>query len=242
MACSSAKRFELDYDGSSPMKTDSLVRGLREQIADRLRDDILTGRFVAGEKLAETKLVKRFGVSRAPIREALVRLTQEGLLVAQANRGVRVAPPAPDAIQELILPTRRTIETYALKLFFDEITEDDFRTWDVILERLREACSAGDPTASAEADIAFHRSIIERAGQADLRIIWSAIVGRLRDYFRRGHMNYKNPLDLYEEHRLVVEAFRSGDKDKAVRALEGNIGEPSGTASAKRLPRDARLS
>src|SRR5438105_4913646 len=67
------------------MDANGLVRGLRKQVADRLRDDILSGRLKPGEKLAETSLVKRFGVSRAPVREALVQLTQEGLLVGHAN-------------------------------------------------------------------------------------------------------------------------------------------------------------
>ena len=76
------------------MDDTGLIRGLRCQVADRLRDDILAGRLKPGEKLAETHLVKRFGVSRAPVREALVQLTQEGLLTSQANRGVRVTAPA----------------------------------------------------------------------------------------------------------------------------------------------------
>src|SRR5439155_16554189 len=92
------------------MDANGLVRGLRKQVAARLRDDILSGRLKPGEKLAETSLVKRFGVSRAPVREALVQLTQEGLLVGQANRGVRVTLPASNELQELFLPIRSMLE------------------------------------------------------------------------------------------------------------------------------------
>jgi DNA-binding GntR family transcriptional regulator len=199
-------------------------RGLRDQIADRLRDDILAGRIAEGERVSEPQLVKRFGVSRAPIREALVKLTQEGLLLSRPNCGVTVAPSAPDAIQELVMPLRRTIETYALKRFFDEITEDDFRTWDAILDRLQEACAKRDWASCAEQDIAFHRSILERAGQPDLLAIWAAIVARLRSYFRQSYAKYNaNPMKLYEEHRRIVALFRTGNKKKAVKALERNI-------------------
>lgn len=199
-------------------------RGLRTQIADRLRDDILSGRIGEGERLSEPKLVKRFAVSRAPIREALVQLTQEGLLVAKPNCGVTVAPSAPNAIQELVVPIRRTIEIFALKLFFNDINDDDYRLWDDILRRLKAACQQRDWATCAEQDIAFHRSLLERAGQADLLAIWASIVVRLRNYFQQNNVKYdRDPMELYEDHRGIVEAFRSGDLEKAVQALERNI-------------------
>jgi len=199
-------------------------RGLRTQIADRLRDDILSGRIAEGERLSEPKLVKRFAVSRAPIREALVQLTQEGLLVAKPNCGVTVAPSAPNAIQELVVPIRRTIEIFALKLFFFFFNDDDYRLWDDILRRLKTACQQRDWATCAELDIAFHRSLLERAGQADLLAIWASIVVRLRNYFQQNNVKYdRDPMELYEEHRGIVEAFRSGDLENAVKALERNI-------------------
>lgn len=199
-------------------------RGLRTQIADRLRDDILSGRIAEGERLSEPKLVKRFAVSRAPIREALVQLTQEGLLVAKPNCGVTVAPSAPNTIQELVVPIRRTIETFALKLFFGDINDDDYRLWEDILRRLKAACQQRDWASCAELDIAFHRSLLERAGQADLLAIWASIVVRLRNYFQQNNVKYdRDPMELYEEHRGIVEAFRSGNLENAVQALERNI-------------------
>jgi DNA-binding GntR family transcriptional regulator len=70
------------------MHTQVLIRSTREQITDRLREDIFSGRLAEGERLQEAKLAERFGVSRGPIREALAQLTQEGLLEAKPNRGV----------------------------------------------------------------------------------------------------------------------------------------------------------
>jgi len=206
-----------------PVDTVPLVRGLREQIADRIRDDILAGRLNEGERLSETKLAGRFGVSRGPVREALVQLTHEGLLIAKPNCGVRVAPTAPDSIRGLVIPIRRTIETYALRLFFDNITKDDFRTWEVILRNLKVACEQKDIAAIAEQDIAFHRSILERAGQADLLAIWSTIVARVRSHFRRSYSRYKDLREIYAEHQAIVDTFRQGDREAAIQALESNI-------------------
>lgn len=146
------------------------------------------------------------------------------MLLSRPNCGVTVSPSAPDAIQELVLPLRRTIETDALRRFFDEINEDDHRTWDAILERLKEACTKRDWASCAEQDIAFHRSILERAGQPDLLAIWATLVARLRSYFRQSYRKYDaDPMELYEEHRRIVELFRKGNKKKAVKALEQNV-------------------
>ena len=188
-----------------------------------MRDDILAGRLEAGERLSETKLADRFGVSRGPIREALVQLTNEGLLIGKPNCGVTVASCAPDSIRELIVPIRRTIETFALRLFFDSITEDDFRVWEEILQRMQAGLKKRDFNSSVEADIAFHRSLLVRAGQPDLLAIWQTIVARIRTHFRQSHMRNKEPLAIYHEHRKIVDIFRKGDKEAAVEILEANI-------------------
>jgi len=147
------------------MVRESLVRGLREQIVERLRQDILTERLAEGTPLRETELFAQFGVSRGPIRESLQQLVHEGLLVAERNRGVCVAPRAPDSLHELVVPIRRTIETFALRLFFEQINDQDGEVWDDILEHLKVARRQQDYTAIAEQDIALHRSILKRAGQ-----------------------------------------------------------------------------
>lgn len=208
---------------ASGLASVGLARSLGEQIANHLRDEILSGRLPAGEALREVELSQRFGTSRGPVRDALHELTKEGILVAQRRGGVRVAAPAPDSIRQLVMPIRKTIETYALRLFFAEITPRDLALWDEILERMRQACQRRDHPGIAEADIALHRSFLERAGQPDLLAIWSTIVGRVRQHFIERCSSYENLDDNYVEHRLILDAIRSGDPEAAVRALENHI-------------------
>ena len=202
----------------------ALVFSLREQIADQLRNDVLSGRLPEGERLSEVELVERFGVSRTPIREALQQLTHEGLLEGKPNSGVTVTHRPPDAIRELVVPIRRSVETFALRAFFSDISEKDFRNWNDILENLRAACAACDYAKIAEYDIEFHRSIIRRANQRDLESIWAGLVARVRSHFwQTQRRDYFDPIEIYDEHLRIVEVFRAGDVDAAVKALEGNI-------------------
>jgi DNA-binding GntR family transcriptional regulator len=200
-----------------------LVRGLRDQIVDRLRSEVLAGRLAEGTPLREIELSSRFGVSRGPIREALQQLTYEGILKGSPNRGVRVAPAAPNFVKELIVPIRVTIETFALRLFIAEVSEDDIRSWEALLDRLHKACQRADYAEIAELDIAFHRSILNRAGQDDLLAIWSVLVARIWTHFREVNPKYADALDIYEEHRLLVDVFSKGDVEASVEALQAHI-------------------
>ncbi len=200
-----------------------LIRGLRDQIVDRLRSEVLAGRLVEGTPLREIELSSHFGVSRGPIREALQQLTYEGILTGTPNRGVRVAPPTPDVVRELVVPIRRTIETFALRSFISEVTESDFVQWEAILSRLRSACERADLAKIAEQDIAFHRSILSRSGQEDLLAIWSVLVARIWTHFRENNPKYANAMEIYQEHRNLVSVFRNGDADAAVAALRDHI-------------------
>jgi DNA-binding GntR family transcriptional regulator len=206
------------------MATVTAIRSVRQQVTEALRDDILTGRLAEGERLSELKLAERFGVGRSVIREALIQLTHEGMTVTKANCGVKVAPPAPAALRDVFLPIRRAIETYALKLVFDDIDKDDYRRWEEILQRMEDACRRRDLPAISKHNFDFHRSLLERANQADLLAIWENILLRIRGHFWNSVKNYdRDLLVIHAEHRALVEVFRRGDREAAVRALEQHI-------------------
>ena len=95
-------------------KVPTVHRTIREQVAAHLRYAVLSGELGEGEALREQTLARHFGVSRGPVRDALLQLTQEGLLVAEQNCGVRVRRPDP-AIRSLVVGMRRKIENFALK-------------------------------------------------------------------------------------------------------------------------------
>ena len=208
-----------------------LVRSLRGQIVDQLRNDLLSGRLPQGTFLRQEDLVARFRVSRTPVREALIHLTNEGFLESIPNTGVKVRSQPPDHIQAFLTPLRRTIEVYALELCFDELNDDDFKRWDEILEKLRRACAERDYPAIAEHEIEFHRSVLNRAGDPTLLGIWSLVLSQVVAQFRASHVKYADPLDIYREHAEIIAMFRTGQRKASIRHYSEMIGAPVPTRS-----------
>ncbi|UUO04380.1 GntR family transcriptional regulator [Blastopirellula sp. J2-11] len=191
-----------------------------------MRNDVLNGFYKPGEAIRQEEVVARYQVSRTPVREALIHLEQEGLVVTTPNCGARVASQASDAIHGLLNPIRRTIEAHALRSYFDDLTEVDFHDWEQILDEMKNACVRREMSAIAEHDVAFHRSIIERANEPRLVKIWQTLVSQIQCYFLQSHAEYSDLMDIYREHKAILGVMRQGDRDAAVNYLADRIGDP----------------
>lgn len=202
------------------MSDQIIYKTIPEQIEEHLRRDILSGYLEAGQPLREQEISERFGVSRGPIREALKKLTQQGLLISEPNKGVRVANHPSDSVRPLVVDLRRRIELFALKSHFNDITPEDIAHWSSILEDLKAACEKGDARALVDQDLRFHQALIESHDDKDLFNLWHPIVLRMLMYYERlGDDLMKS----YEEHKRILDAIKAGDKKAALKALEANI-------------------
>lgn len=193
------------------------------QVAEQLRGEILSGRLAPGVRLTEAELSKRFGVGRGPVREAVQQLAQQRLLVTKPNCGAVVAPEAPEELRGVIVPIRRSIELYALEKVFDELNDEDFRRWEEIVAKMKVACEQQDSHTLAELDLAFHRTLLERAEQTDLLVIWDTLVSRIRSHFRRAQRRVASLMEVYDEHRAILDSYRKGDLRDASKMLRDNI-------------------
>jgi len=201
------------------MTANPVFRTIREQIADRIRADVISGRLSEGTSLREQALAQQYGVSRAPIRDALLQLTQEGILVAKPNCGVKVGSASSEEIQPLVVDLRRKIEVFALRKVFGRLTEADVDRLDETVERLRVACEKEDIGEIVQHDMALHRYILEATGNADLLAMWLPIVSRMMLHYSR----HRDMMESHREHAAIVDAIREGDKRAAIRALTANI-------------------
>ena len=201
------------------MSTSEIYRTLPEQIAARLRREVLSSKLKPGDPLREVDLSERFGVSRGPVREAFRQLTQQGLLILEPNKGVRVAQNPSVEVRPLVVQLRRTIETFVLESIFERITEDDVSRWEDILADIKLACESNDVDALTENDLRFHQAIIRSHDDKDLFALWQPIAMRMMMQYNR----LADIMDSYHEHQRILEAIRLGDKAAAIRALSTNI-------------------
>jgi DNA-binding GntR family transcriptional regulator len=200
-------------------RTPLLHRTIREQIVSHLRTEVLTGELIGGQRLREQPLAERFGVSRGPIRDALLQLTNEGLLVACQNRGVHVRESPGEATRPLVVDLRRRVETFALDAIFDGVGPHDLDFWQENLQSFRAACQQRDMPRVVEHDMAFHRSIVERVGDQGLTAIWLPVVTHMMLPYSR----HRDLLESYQEHRRILTAIKAGDRSLAIERLRHNI-------------------
>jgi DNA-binding GntR family transcriptional regulator len=192
---------------------------ITEVIADRLRDLLGQGRFSPGEQLTEASIAAAFQVSRGPVREALKRLTEQGLLVSERNRGVFVPVLSNDDVRD-IYRLRGAVEAAALaELVRNPRPETFSHLWE-ILGRYRKCLRAHDWENADELDLMFHRELVYASGSRRLIHAFDTVAIETRmcmRYMLFGHIDHP---DMDTWHADILEAAERGDLDAAHRALE----------------------
>ncbi len=203
--------------GLSPI---SHHRGLSAQAREELRDAILDGRLQPGSLTSVRALSDALGISRTPVREALVDLAKEGLVTFERSRGVRINDSKGHDVLE-IFQLRRMIEIPAMREAVLRFTARDVRALGRELTAMR--AHSDDERLFMQHDRAFHMVPLEVLGNA--RLI--AIVESLRDQTRvRGLSTVGCSRDLraiVTEHQAIYEAARAGNAARAAHAMERHL-------------------
>ncbi len=202
------------------MAEQPIFRTIREQVVHRLRDDIMGQVYPPGENLREYTLSKRYGVSRSPIRDALLQLTQEGLLVATPNCGVKVASKLNEEMQPLVVDIRRRIEGFALDRAMKQMTDEGHDLMKERLQALKVACEKADLPAIIKGDMGFHSGIIELSENEELFNLWKPIIAGMMLHYDRHRGDW---MECYQEHKQILDAIIEGDRKTARAALKANI-------------------
>lgn len=203
-------------------KTAALNRTfIRNDVYRSLLEWIVEGELVPGEKLKDQELAAQLGVSRTPVREALRKLEDEGLVETSANRWTRVAPiDIQDA--ESIYPIMQKLEELALTLAFPGLSAQHIQEMKAANKSLKQALENKDSRAAVLADCTFHQVIIEAADNLEL----SSILDQIKVKYSRIELAYFSRADLlmasYEEHQRLVSALKERDLAAASSALTSN--------------------
>lgn len=139
---------------------------VRSEVYEHLKLEILSGLLEAGTRLAEIPLSERLGVSRTPVREAVQRLAQDGLVQIQAGKGAKVRGILKSEIEE-IYAVREVLDGLAARLAAQQRKPKDLKIMHAALHQLENA-PTHDFTAQVNADFEFHRAIAEASGNAVL--------------------------------------------------------------------------
>jgi DNA-binding GntR family transcriptional regulator len=203
-----------------------IARGttVRDEVYVRLRDAISDGSLAAGETLVSTDLADRFGVSRTPVREAIMRLVQDGLAVEGApGHGVTVRTVDRDEI-EAFFEIRASLEELAARMTV--LRHDDAALAAVIAaeEELEEQVALGAPAErQQELNHTFHLALYA----ASRNTLLDRLVERLEQMTTRRYLqrlyHRADPLMTIRDHRAIVSALRAGNADAAGQAARRHV-------------------
>jgi len=199
------------------LETYSLV----ELAVDRLRRDILSGRTDPGERLVEEQLTRRLGISRAPLREAMRLLAQQGLVEHIPRRGARVATLSDDDVRELY-EVREVLERHAVASM---PPHPDLTALRAALEVMSEATRLGDRLELANAHRRFHVEVVTLGGNRQLAGLYESVLVRIQLYMAvnmRREAEQARAEDGVHRHERLFAAVERGDPEGILAGLAGH--------------------
>jgi DNA-binding GntR family transcriptional regulator len=183
-----------------------------------LRAAILDGTVPPGGQLRERDIATDLGVSRSPLREALTRLEEEGLIVKIPFRGAFVIEVSAHEVAE-IASIRLLVEPYAGELAHEALRGSERPRLTKTVEELRRATDENDIPASIDAHLQFHRLFYDFSGHGVLRGLWNGWESKLRLYLAVDHRSYADLHDIAVEHERLAAVALEGDTDAFRREL-----------------------
>jgi len=207
---------------------------LMEQVLERLRDDIVRGKLAPSEKLRVQELGRRYGVGASPLREALSRLTADGLVIAESNRGFRVAPVSTDDFMDVVA-NRRRLESIALE---QSVRAGD-DAWEGRVVAAYHQLQKLEATYKPDSKLndsgwewekrhrVFHHSLISACPSRWLLHLNGLLVGQFDRYRRFVTLDAKTTRRSRQQEAALLNATLSRDARKAVQILQAHIDDSS---------------
>lgn len=186
-------------------------KGLPEAIADALREAVFAGLFSPNERLHQDEIAQQFGVSRVPVREALMKLVTEGLAVQRLNKGIRVAPLSSDDFRD-VMELRLLLEPQALRLSGPRLQEKDFSEAEAVLQQVR---PAGLGSEAATLHWGFHNRLYVHAERPRLLGQIRSLQVAINRYYLPAWRTAGLSADWDNSHQVIVDALRERDFERA---------------------------
>ncbi len=195
---------------------------LRAQALAQLRDAIVTGTLEAGSLHSEQSIAERLGLSRTPIREALLQLAGEGLVAFEPNRGARVTELNAEHLA-FVLQFRAAIEGCGASRMAAAGDAARIARLDKELKRQRAIIKAGDRLAWVEANMDFHTIIAESSENRLMMEAFAPLASHTKRLGFRMNLRAQRMRESLDEHSAIVDAIRRGDADRARTMAEEHL-------------------
>lgn len=199
---------------------------LSGQIAAQIRASILDGSFPLGSQLNEMELAGTYGVSRGPVREAMQRLIQEGLLRSEPHRGVFVPELSTDDLIDVYF-VRKSLELLAMRRLMKQPDRTALvKDLNAIVKQMKTTIKRGDWGGLADLDMQFHRRLIDEAGSERLSRSFATLQAETRLCLQMLMGGYRENAALLQEHQLLADLVAGTDAEAALAELERHFGDP----------------
>lgn len=192
------------------------------RVAGVLRERIARGALRPGSRLIELDISRELGVSRSPVREALLRLAEEGLVEILPYRGAMVVPLDKARLTEL-LEFRLALEHFALERLVERADAASIARLHERVKALRDAIRRGDRDAAIDADLMMHSEMIALAGNALVERAYESLIVQIRLYIDVTSAHYERAEDLAIEHEAFLAAVERGEFLTSRKLLDAHI-------------------
>ena len=193
---------------------------LRGVAYDRLREAISTGKYSPGDRLVEDEIAERLKISRTPVREALQRLENEGLLVHEAHTGLTVVQLDYQMIMELHA-MREILEGAAAAMAARNASDIELHMLGDLLKNREEACHSAE--SMAEHNRRFHQALYQCAHNRYLEKTSSVVANAMALLSRTAFSLPKRRVEAWVEHKAIAEAIRARNPEQADQAVRDHL-------------------
>jgi len=189
--------------------------------------DKIKGLMIAGELdfdaiYSANQFAEILGVSRTPVREALLQLSAEGLLTSIQGRGFKIKKFSENRIKEFF-ETRQMIESYIIERLVDFTAEQDLKELDDSMKQMRKYAGTNDIYGFLEADKAFHMNLVRRYGNRFLVSIMENIRDLIAIFGRKALASPGRIHEVIKEHQEIIQALKQKNKQKAAESIKYHL-------------------
>jgi DNA-binding GntR family transcriptional regulator len=200
----------------------SRPQSLTDLAVERIRTAIVEGRLAFGEQISESALAARLGISKTPVREALLRLKLDGLVEIHPQRGTFVFRLDQTAVAE-ICRYRELVESEALAEAMAHNRSTLVARLDANVRQMADAHSTGELRRLPVLDAEFHRAIVDACGNAHLRAAYGLVEHKIQALRWRLPENNAQIEHCQDNHAIIVSQVRDGDVMQAQATLRRHI-------------------